>query len=239
MSLASMILASQAWAAINHANPHLELTAKVLMGWNTWTTTEVKDFGSFWRTEYRDKCEIKTGVFKRAPKDETGYTAYLHTYSLSRDELLGIVIASHLFDLGETARRILDEGTTFGLYLSGFVPIKPISGKWYAGIVNFLGRHIDSEWFILWHPVYRAYVKLAAGRELNSVETWAIQVDLATSTTWNLLDLKLLFLSLLDKREFNQHIVKARQRMGTKYRDRYGSNPIYLQLWELRDGNNQ
>lgn len=234
MSLSSIIIAASQWSAINHMNPHLEFSAKVLMAWDHIDTIERQKLRQFWVNQYRDRTEIKRGLFKRFPPDIAG--EYRSKYSTSHDELItGICFMSYLFEGGESARRILDEGRTFGFYLSGHSPNKPIKGKWYAPIINFLDKFLDSEWLVLFNPSHKGFAKLAAGRQMSMIEREAIKINLATSKTWNLLDIKLLFLEQLNLPEFNQHVMAARKRMGTKYRGRYGSDPLYLRLWELRD----
>lgn len=235
MNLTAAIIASQEWENIDHMNPHLELSAKVYMAWDYISDADKDGLQELWRKEYRDRTEIKRGLFKRFPPDIA--TDYQAGYSTSHDELItGICFMSYLFDDGKTAARILDEGRTLGFYFSGHSPFKPVNKDvWYRGIINWLGSRVDSEWLVLFNPTHRAFAKLSAGRQLSMIEREAIKINLATSTTWNLLDIKLLFLEKLNLPEFNQHVMAARKRMGSRYRGRYGNNPLYLQIWSLRD----
>lgn len=114
--------------------------------------------------------------------------------------------------------------------------MKPISGKWYAPIVNFFGKFIDTEWFVLMRPEYRSFVKLSAGRQLSMDEEGAVSLSLILSRgSDHLTDFRLLWLSLLDASWAYGPRRSARLRIAKDYRVRYGNNPIYQALWKLRD----
>lgn len=232
MSITRMILAASQWTAINHMNPHLEFSAKVLMAWDHVSDADKDKLRDFWRNEYRDKTEIDRGLFKRFP---LGTSEYRDGYSTSHDELItGICFMSWLLDDGETARRILDEGRTIGFYFSGKSPPKYGHGDDFKTKVgNFLMRYVDSEWLVLFNPVYRGYAKLAAGRRLSFLEGESIKLDLLLTKTANLIDIRCLFLERLGL--FGEHTRRARRRIGNSYRGRYGDDPIYLKIWGMRD----
>lgn len=242
MNLAAATIAASQWGAIDHMNPHLEFGAKLAMGKLTgaFSREDLEKLQNFWQKEIVQKTEVRPGLFKRYPKEYK----YQRKYSLSHDELLGLALCSMVLEPKTrlTIKRILDKGPTLGLYLSGFSPSKPrpVKGNWFernlirAG--NLLMQFVDSEWFILSpiRPDLRGYWKVAANRELSTTEYEAIKLDLMMLKTWNLLDLRCCLLELAGRPEFRQHVAMARQRMGTKYRGRYGENPLYLYLWDKR-----
>lgn len=227
MKLIEAIEQVSQWENIKHANPHLDFATMTLMAETV--GFDVEPLGEFWRREYRDRCEVSPGLFKRAPKDVSDHCDYLHEYSFSHDEMLGLNWCSWRFDGGETAARVLDEGRFLGLYLSGKSPSKSIWDK-----------YIDSEWF-MFSPLRRvnmAYAKLACGRNLNTVEEASIGANLLATTaksSYHLLDFKALWLKQMGVHSSFGAIKLARARIGLEYRERYGDNPIYKQLWTLRD----
>jgi len=198
------------WENIKHVNPHLDFATMCLMAESV--GFDVEPLGDFWRKEYRNRCEVSPGLFKRVPE---GY--YGRKMSFSHDEMLGLAWCSWRFDRGLTAKRVLDQGRFLGLYLSGY------SGKWL----------IDSEWFVLMRPEYRGFVKLGANRNITHDEQAGIEVNLMLTTSWNLLDFRILWLEQLGVSSL--YTDSARARMAHKYRERYGDNPIYQLLWKLRD----
>lgn len=121
---------------------------------------------------------------------------------------------SYLFDDGATAKEILDQGLVFGLWLTG---------------PNEKGNWIDSEWFVYWRPDYAPVMKLAAGREISSLENFALQWNIKLSTTWNLTRVRLLF---LDELKWDKLFIKEQmENLGDKYLGRYGNDPLYWGIW--------
>ena len=158
----------------------------------------------------KEERRIGVGLFRRATKGH-GW----HEMSLSHDELIGISILSNLLDDGETIQEIIDQGLFFGLYLNGNS-----------------AKFVDSEWFTYWRPEYRAIMKLGAGRKISWIEDQALQMNLIYATAWNVKRIRLLFLEGLG---YNAVILKkVSDKLGDKYRERYGKNQLYWNLWEIQ-----
>lgn len=186
-------------------NPFLELASLVLEARKVGLAYD--KLKPTWK-KMRDDRRYKRGVFLRFPNDRS--------ISTSHDEALGIAVLSYLFDNGETAREILDEGLIFGL--------------WFTG-KNEKGKLLDSEWFTFWRPEQRATMKLAADRKINWLENFALRLSLIKSTSWNMKRVRILFLEGLG---YNPKFLERQTiALGDKYRGRYGNNPLYWNIWNL------
>ncbi len=147
---------------------------------------------------HRDKTRVARGIFRRSPTDNM---------TNSHDNIcVAIPILSHAFDGGATAAEILDEGRKFGFYFSG----KPEHGK-----------RIDGSYLMLFRPEYRAYLKLACGRRLSIIETWALRLNLVLTKTKNILHSRILFLEELGIEGYYTEI--AKKRIGDGYKDWYNT----------------
>lgn len=154
----------------------------------------------------RDERRARRGVFLRKPNDTS--------ISTSHDEWIGLAVCSYLFDGGETAREILDEGLTFGLWMTG----RNEKGYWF-----------DSEWVTPLRPEYRAIMKLAAGRRITFIEDLFMRGNIWLSRAWNMKRVRLLFLDAIGyDLEF---VLESLTQLGELYRGRYGSNPLYWNIW--------
>jgi|GEM_PF-4020175 len=159
----------------------------------------------------RDERRLRRGIFKRKPIHLIKYGE--QDITTSHDEWLGLAALSMLFDNGETAREILDEGLTFGLWLTG----KNEKGYW-----------LDSEWFTPWRPEYRSYMKIAKNRRITKLENWFMKLNHKS----NLFNVKRVQFLMLESVGYNQaYIAKCLENLGTKYRVWYGKNPLFLRLW--------
>jgi len=160
----------------------------------------------------RDERRLRRGIFKRKPIHLIKYGE--QDITTSHDEWLGLAALSMLFDNGETAREILDEGLIFGLWLTG----KNEKGYW-----------LDSEWFTPWRPEYRAFMKLAAGRKISWLENFAMRLNVQTNI-FNMNRIKILFLDGLGyDRAF---LTVAEIKLGTKFKGWYGRSILFKRLWD-------
>jgi len=126
----------------------------------------------------------------------------------SHDELLGILILDALYKLG-IAKQFLDH-----------------KGLWIFGVPH---SRFDSEWLALRRPEYRAMIKLVDGMELNLWDRMWLHGNLRFSTTWNLLRARLQLLSYLGIGPLNGYY----ERLGDKFKGRYGDEPVINALWKL------
>lgn len=192
----------------DYANGSLELAVRVLEAWAA--GIDIEQFRP--KVEaWIESIEVSPGIYRRSP---------YNPMQSSHDEWLGLAVLSRLYDL-PVAKHILDKGLFFGLWFTG---------KAHDRVLKYIP--VDSEWLVGWRPEYRAIMKLAAGRELSKEENWALELNLLTSTTWNLLRVRLLFLSFLGRQGLEPYIV----RLGDSYRGRYGNDALLLKLWELNGG---
>lgn len=158
----------------------------------------------------RDERRARRGIFLRKPND--------YSISTSKDEAYGIFILSNIFDNGETGKEILDEGLTFGLWLTGR---------------NEKGWWLDSEWFLFLRPDYLAFCKLLVNRRITFLQDIFMRINISVSHTYNIKRVKLLALQHLTG--YDQFYVATElTRLGDRYKGRYGDNPLYLNLWKLQ-----
>ena len=184
-------------------NPFLVLSSAVLecrkagLAWDRFKPT--------WE-RMRDERRLSRGVFLRKPNDTS--------ISTSHDEWVGMAVLSSLFDNGETAKEILDEGLIFGLWLTGR---------------NEKGFWIDSEWFTPWRPEYRAFMKLAAGRKISWLENFAMRLNVQTNI-FNMNRIKILY---LDGLGYDKEFIRVAEiKLGTKFKGWYGRSILFKRLWD-------
>jgi hypothetical protein len=197
------------WGGWGHQNSQLELASLALEAKKAGLAYD--RLGHTW-TKQRDATRSDRGVFLRSPKGQ-----YSSDMANSHDNWVGIAVLSYLFDGGETAREILDEGLTFGLWLTG----KNEKGHW-----------LDSEWFTALRPEYRAIMKLAAGRKITFIEDLFLKGNLLFSKSWNMKRVRVLFLESIGYDL--PFLDKVSREMGDRFKARYGENPLYLNLWRLQ-----
>jgi hypothetical protein len=198
------------WGGWGHQNSQLELASLALEAKKAGLAYD--RLGHTWEKQ-RDSTRLKRGIFRRSPK---GY--HSHDMSNSHDNAVGIAVNSWLFDHGETAKEILDEGLTFGLWLTG---------------PNEKGRWLCGEWFTFWWPQHRAIMKLAAGRKITALEDLFLRANLLFATSWNMKRVRILFLESIGYDL--PFLDKVSREMGDRFKGRYGENPLYLNLWRLQD----
>ncbi len=202
------------WGGYDHQNSHLELASLCLEA--KFAGLDISPLKPAWE-RLRTNTRKRLGIFLRAP------IGLPHSnIATSHDELIGICAMSYLFDNGETAREILDHGTTFGLWITA---------------PNEHGHLIDSEWFSLLRPEYRSLVKIAAGYKINWLEKLALILSLDFNKVFNTKRVKLLFLHAAGMK-FSA-LPRINRELGEKYKGRYLSDynnptlPIYQALWVL------
>jgi hypothetical protein len=195
-------------------NPFLNFSAYVLEAKEA--GLDVSPLADVWES-VRDSRRFKPGVFKRWPPNSLGLWTKKST---SHDEICGgIGPMSHLFDAGTTMQEIIDEGLTMGLYFSG-----QWTKKWYLP---------DTEWFVYWRPEFRAFMKLAAGRQITTLERWAMKLNIMWSRDVNMTRVKLLFLKNVG---FQPYFVQtALEDLDFKKLKQYHSkNELMHELWQLQ-----
>jgi hypothetical protein len=173
---------------------------------------EVSEMKEEWEKFAHDR-RYKRGVFKRWPAQN----GIWNPKSISHDEVIGgIVPMSYLFDGGQTVQEIIDHGLTFGLYFSG-----KWTKKWW---------HPDTEWFIYWRPEFRAFMKLAIGKELSWLEKWAMKLNIMVSGDHNMRRQKLLFLELV---RFDIRWVRSQMRDSSSHLKQYHArNDLLNEIWK-------
>jgi hypothetical protein len=157
----------------------------------------------------RKSREVGPGLYRRTPKG-----MWSHEMSFSHDEILGLVMLSHLFDGGHTAREMWLARNWLGLYVSG----KNEKGHW-----------LDSEFFTPWRPEYRAIWKLCMGMKLTLLEDAAMRLNIITSKAWNMKRIRLLFLEGIGYD--STFLMQQTEILGDKWRGRYGNDPLFWSLW--------
>ena len=190
----------------DYANGSLELASMVLEAWAAGLPIEeLRPTVVNWIASIRGK----PGIYRRSPDN---------LEQSSHDEWLGLAALDHIYKLG-IAAEILDQGRTLGLWITGKPHSSILWGK--------LG--VDGEWLTGWRPEYLAIMKMADGRQINGFEKWALELNLSLSTTWNLLRVRLLLLTHMGYKNLTPYYDK----LGTKYKGRYGNHRVYLKLWEM------
>jgi hypothetical protein len=204
-----IINSTNSWGGWEHQNSQLELASLSLEAKRAGLSIE--PLRDIWFKQ-RDATRKSRGIFLRSPEG-THHSAIAN----SHDNWVGIAVLSFLFDDGKTAKEILDEGLTFGLWITG---------------KNERGHWIDSEWFTPWRPEYRAIMKLAAGRKITAIEDLFLRANIYLSKAWNMKRVRLLFLDAIG---YDRKFIELElARLGDKYRGRYGDDPLYWNLWKLQ-----
>ena len=216
--VAAIKASSNEWGGWSHQNSQLELASMAL---------EVRAcpggesaallLAPLWFKQAK-ATRKRPGVFARSPGD---------VIANSHDNWIGLSVCSYLFDYdddyqyeGSTAKEILDQGLTAGLWLTG----KNEHGYW-----------LDGEWFNSWRPLYKGLMKLGAGRKITWLEKLEICLNLRFSDAYNVVRVNLLFCELV-KDELGwvaKHLPYFQEKLSDRYKARYGDNPIYKGLWEL------
>lgn len=192
----------------DYANGSLEISVRILEAWAA--GIDIEQFRP--KVEaWIESIEVRPGIYRRSPHNPM---------QSSHDEWLGLAVLSRLYDL-PVAKNILDRGLIFGLWFTG---------KAHDKILGFIP--LDSEWIVGWRPEYLAIMKLAAFRELSKEEEYALNLNLLVSTTFNLLRVRLLFLTFIGKTGLEEY----KKRLGDRYKGRYGDDKLMLELWKLNQG---
>jgi len=211
MTLVERIIATtEPWGGWKHQNSQLELASMALEARLSENVDGLKDI----YLKQLANTLIRKGVYKRSPDC---------VIANSHDNIVcGIGPLSLLFDKGQTARDILDQGL---LYLSG---------------KNEHGKAFDLEWLMLLRPEYKAMLKIAAGRKPSWFERKALEANVRLSKVWNIKRVQLLFFAAAGYEE--KWMGGVRKDLATKYKGRYIADkenptlPIYLSAWEANRG---
>jgi len=190
-----------------YANGSLERAVRLLEAWKAGIDVE----------QFRPEVERYIASIKVAPAIYK--RSLLNPMQSSHDEFLGLLIIDALYKLGITQELIGHRG----LWKTGQPHDSIKIWKWTI--------HVDSEWLTTYRPEYIGLARFVLGQE-SAIDRFMVYSNLLLSTTWNLLRARILLLEYLNVGGLD----KFKQRLGDKYKGRYGDEPIMVGLWGMQDG---
>jgi len=188
-----------------YANGSLERAVRLLEAWRAGIDLEQ------FRPEVEEwiaSIKVAPGIYKRSPHNPM---------QSSHDEFLGLLIIDALYKLGIAKELIGHQG----LWKTGQPHDSMKIWKWVIPV--------DSEWLTTYRPEYIGLARFVLNQE-SAIDRFFVHANLMLSNTWNLLRARLLLLEYLGVAGLETY----KRRLGDRYKERYGNEPVINYFWSIQ-----